>query len=455
MRQGEIQRLTITDVNNEGEGVVRVGNERFVLFVPDALPGEEVTCRVVRVKKNYGQAKVLERHSVSQERVAPLCPHFLCCGGCQLQHMTYAAQLKLKTQTVYDALTRIGGIAEPLMEECVASPSQWGYRNKASVPVQRIGAEKLIAGFYRPRSHDIIHLKECKVLLPELEKNLLNIIIKLREMGFTGYDEKTRKNFMNLIRHIVLREGKYSRQSLYGVVGTEKLSSKERRKLTSDFQADFPALNGLIYSQRDSIGNFIWGDKFELVYGASEMEEYLQGYKFRFEISSFFQINSEQTINLYNKVAEFALANSPRQILELYSGVGSLTAFLATGAKKVTAVESWKPAAGYIDGNARRNNLRNIEVHSGQAEDIAADLSGNEYDVVVLDPPRTGCAPEVIEAILRISPERIVYVSCNPATLARDIKTLTAYKYDLKTAQLYDMFAQTGHVETTVLLEKN
>lgn len=454
MQQGEIHNFTITDINNEGEGVVRAGNERFVLFVPDALPGEEVVCRIVRVKKNYGLAKVVERRNRSPWRAEPPCPHFGRCGGCQLQHITYESQLKMKTATVRDALSRIGGIKEPQVSECAASPSVWEYRNKVSVPVRRTPGDKFAAGFYKPRSHEIIRLKECKVLLPQLEEKLLRFITALREIGFMGYDESSRDDVINFIRHIVLRQGEFSRESLCGVVGTKKLKGVERKKLADKFQAEFSAANGLIYNVNDSGGNFIWGDNFENVYGVSVMDEILGEYKFRFEISSFFQINSAQTLNLYEKAAELALANSPRKILELYSGVGSLTAFLARGEGKVTAVESWKPASDYIAINAERNGLKNIEACSGKAEEVINSLKGEKYETVVLDPPRTGMTPEAAEAVLKISPERIVYVSCNPATLARDVKLLTYENYKLLTVSPFDMFPQTGHVESVVLLER-
>lgn len=454
MQQGEIHNFTITDVNNEGEGVVRIGDDRFVLFVPDALPGEEAVCRVVRVKKNYGIAKVLERLNSSSDRTTPLCPHFGRCGGCQLQHMTYDAQLKMKTRTVYDALKRIGGVEEPRVGKCISSPSVWGYRNKASVPVQRDRNEKLSAGFYKPRSHEIIHLRECKVLLPELEKNLLRMITALREIGFTGYDEKGQERFMNFIRHIVLRQGKFSGEAHCGVVGTKKLSQAERKKLENKFNTDFPALSGLIYNINSSPGNFIWGEEFETVSGVSEIEEYLDRYRFSFEISSFFQINSQQTVNLYKKATELAAAGRPAKILELYAGVGSLSVFLASRAEKVTAVESWEPAARYIGRNAARNGMNNIEAYSGKAEAFVNGLKQDDYDTVVLDPPRSGCSPDVTNAILQIAPGRIVYISCNPATLARDIKIMLQDKYLIETAQPFDMFPHTGHVEAVVSLTR-
>lgn len=453
MQQGEIHRFRISGVNNEGEGVVRT-EDGFVLFVPDALPGEEVTCRITRVKKNYGLAKVLERSGSSPDRTEPLCPHFSRCGGCQLQHMTYKAQLKMKTSSVYDALKRIGGIVDPAVEECLPSPSLWGYRNKASMPVQRSRTEKFIAGFYKRRSHEIIQLKECKVLLPELENNILHIVQALREIGLSGYDERQQNNVINFIRHIVLRQGKFSGESLCGVVGTKKIGETEKGGLCRKIKNEFPALNGLIYNQNSSTGNFIWGDAFDTVLGTHRMAECLGSYSFNFEISSFFQINSEQTVNLYNKATELACENSPRRILELYSGVGSLTAFLAAGAERVTAVESWEPAARYILPNAKNNGLDNVEACSGRAEDLVKELGDNKYETVVLDPPRSGCAPEVISAIMKIAPSKIIYVSCNPATLARDVKLMTSDRYTLKTALPFDMFPQTGHVECVASLSR-
>lgn len=454
MRQGEIHTFTIERTNNEGEGVVRTDGG-FVLFVPDALPGEEVTCRVVQVKKNYGLAKVLKRANGSPDRTDPPCPHFGRCGGCQLQHMAYEAQLTMKTTAVYDALKRIGGIVEPAVEKCLPSPSIWGYRNKASLPVQRGTQERFIAGFYKPRSHDIVQLKECKVLLPELEKKLLRIVPALREIGFSGYDEKKQNKVINFIRHIVMRQGKFSGESLCGVVGTKKLNGTERKGLARKAaESEFAPLSGLIYNINRSSGNFIWGDDFETVSGSAVMTECLDKYRFSFEISSFFQINSEQTVKLYKKAADLALESSPGRILELYSGVGSLTAFLAAGAEKVTAVESWGPAAGYIIPNTQSSGLNNVEAYSGRAEDLVKDLDNSKYETVVLDPPRTGCAPEVIGAILKIAPRHIVYVSCNPATLARDIKLLTSDKYAIETAHPFDMFPQTGHVECVVSISR-
>ena len=453
MIQGDKIKVTISDLNNEGEGVVRAGDERFVVFVADALPGEEVEARLVTKKKNYGTAKVLRRLSESPERITPACGIFGRCGGCQLQHISYGAQLRMKRKTVVDALERIGGIEAPNVHECVPSQELWGYRNKASLPVQSLGGESLRAGFYRPRSHDIIPYSDCPVLLPQINRNLNGLLAALREEGFCGAREGRWSLPNELIRHIVVRQAQFGEDSLCAVIGRRPLSKKEEKSLRSAAQK-IKGLSGMVFNIHDSPGNFIWGGHTIPIYGAELMSERLGRYKFTFEASSFFQVNSAQALSLYEYAAGLALDGAPGKILELYSGVGSLTAFLAAGGAEVTAVESWLPAAKYIAGNAERNGIKKIVSHTAQAEDIAESLSGSRCDVVVVDPPRSGCDEKVIAAMLKTVPERIVYVSCNPATLARDIKLLAEGGYTPLEARPFDMFPQTGHVETAALLVK-
>ena len=454
MLQGDKLRLTITGLNNEGEGVVRTGGERFVLFVPDALPGEDVTVRIVQVKKNYGLAKVLERHCDSADRVEPLCPSFSRCGGCQLQHMKYEAQLRLKTQTVFDALTRIAGLSEPPVKNCLASPQQWGYRNKASLPAQIDRMENLKAGFYKKRSHDVVPFDRCPVLMPRLEKQLCRMLTLIKQEGLNGYNESSPNNNINFIRHIVARSSFYTDEALGGVVAKRYPNKSEKTALQNIAEKISVSSNGFILNINNREGNFIWGEKFDCLAGKAVMEERLANFRLQFELSSFFQVNSAQALALYNFAAKEALGRGAAHLLELYSGVGSLTSFLASGCEDVTAVESWQPAAKFILPNAKLNGLHNITARDGLAEDIVLQLTDKKFDTVVIDPPRTGCAPSVVNALLKISPAKIVYVSCNPATLARDAKILLADKYNLITAQPFDMFPQTGHVETVALMSR-
>ena len=454
MLQGEIKKFKITEINNEGEGIVRLGNERFVVFVPDALPEEEVTCRIVQAKKNYAVAKVLERHNDSSMRIKPLCPVYGKCGGCQLQHMDYESQLKLKTKTVYDAIRRIGGVSEPSVNKCIPSPSQWAYRNKASLPVQTDRREKFLAGFYKNRSHDIVPFIGCPVLLPMLESNVISIIKDLKEAGLEGWNEKSH-HIMGFIRHLVFRTAKFTDHSLCGVVAGRSANMDEARKLKNIATGHSDDIRGMVFNKNISKGNFIWGDVFSTIYGETVMQEVLGKYRFNFEISSFFQINSEQALALYKYAAKMAAGEYPENILELYSGAGTLTAFLSEAAKHVTAVEEWPQASKYLKINAELNGLNNITGHSGSAEDVSEALSGEKFNTIVLDPPRTGCDPRVIAAIIKISPQKIVYVSCGPATMARDIKSLMSNGYAIRNIQPFDMFPQTGHVETVLTMARS
>lgn len=454
MLQGEIRKFKITEINNEGEGIVRLGDERFVVFVPDALPEEDVTCRIVQAKKNYAVAKVLERHNDSSMRIKPLCPVYGKCGGCQLQHIDYASQLDLKKKTVYDAIKRIGGVADPSVNNCIPSPSQWGYRNKASLPVQTDRREKFLAGFYKNRSHDIVPFIGCPVLLPKLESNVVALLRDLKEAGLVGWNEHN-SNVMNFIRHLVFRTAKFTDHSLCGVVAGRSANMDEARKLKNIATGHSDDIRGIIFNKNISKGNFIWGDVFSTIHGDTVMQEVLGKYRFNFEISSFFQINSEQALALYEYAAKMAAGESPENILELYSGAGTLTAFLSEAAKHVTAVEEWPQASKYLKINAELNGLNNITGYSGSAEDVSEALSGEKFNTIVLDPPRTGCDPRVIAAIIKISPQKIVYVSCGPATLARDIKSLMSNGYAIRNIQPFDMFPQTGHVETVLTMARS
>lgn len=441
---------TISDINSDGEGLVRIGEERFVLFVPNALPGERVQLRVVVKKRNYGLAKVIRRLSDSPVRTTPRCPAFGRCGGCQLQHIVYPAQLEMKRKVVVDALERIGGIASPNVAECVQSPHQWGYRNKVSLPVQNSRGERMRAGFYRPRSHDIIPYSHCPTLLPQMDEALAKMLGALRADGFCGVRDNKRPVGREMIRHIVIRRALNGGDMLCTIVCGRTPAKKERARLAAIVSA-INGISGLSVDINESTGNFIWGGRTQAICGAQTMTEQLGDFKFEFEASSFFQVNTEQAFTLYKEATSLALADSPQSILELYSGVGTLTTFLASRGAHVTAVESWRPAAKFILPNAHANGINSVVAHIAEAEDIIESLTTQKFDVTVLDPPRGGCDEKVVAALLKISPKRIVYVSCNPATLARDAKALIGGGYRFVSARPFDMFPQTGHVETVTL----
>lgn len=454
MKKRDQIKLTIDDINNNGEGIVRLGDKRFVLFINDALPGEEVTCEITSIKKNYGTATVINKHTDSPNRINPQCLSYGACGGCQLQHINYQTQLNLKNQTIYDAMKRIAKMPSPEVNACIPSPSQWQYRNKITLPVQTSQNIKLITGYYRKRSNDIVPFQHCPVLLKNLEKNTHILIEELIKGEFYGWDT-SKNNVINFIRHIVLREAEFSKSNLSAIIGGRMPRKNEYLKLRQIINSHSQFFNGIQFNKNSSKSNFIWGNHFSTIGGESVMEETLGEFKFQFEISSFFQINSKQAINLYQYASNLIAENAGENVLELYSGVGTLTAFLSKKAKQVTAVEEWPQASKYLNINMRLNDINNVTAFAGKAEDVSESLSHKKYDSVVIDPPRSGCDKRVIASILKIAPNKIVYVSCAPATLARDIKDFSSNGYTMKSIQPFDMFPQTGHVECVVLMTRH
>lgn len=446
INQGDIIELTIEGISNEGSGIARIGTENFVIFVEDALPGEKISCRVVQKKRTWASGKVLERKNPSGIRITPLCPSSLTCGGCTHQHICYAHQLEAKKQTVKDALTRIGHFENFTLFDCEASPCEFGYRNKASIPVTW-SRGKFLAGFYKKRSHYIVPFASCPVLSPRVEDICQKLLAEIATAKLQN------------VREIVVRSATNGTDSLACVIMTKQPTKQDIETLKQIANHTKP-LTGLSVNINGSGSNFIWGDRFINIYGSDTMKETLDGLTFIMEVSSFFQINSAQAEQLYKYVVDLLKTGEETKsnILELYSGVGSLTCFLARAVKntgQVLAVESWKPASKYILHNARQNNLSNVRVMEMEAEKAVEMLEQKKetsFDAVVLDPPRSGCDKKVIESLIKISAPKIIYVSCNPATLARDAELLCRAGYKLISAKPFDMFPQTGHVETVALM---
>ncbi len=446
--QGDIVELIIEGISNEGSGIARIGEENFVIFVEDALPSEKISCRIVQKKRTWASGKVLERKNTAEIRRAPLCSSALTCGGCTHQHICYSHQLETKKQTVKDALERIGHFEDFTLFDCKSSPSEFGYRNKASIPVAWKNG-KFLAGFYKKLSHYIVPFASCPVLALRVEEICKILLAEIE------------KNKLSNVREIVVRSATNGTDSLACVIMTRQPSKQEIETLKR-IAKGIKQLTGLSVNINESDSNFIWGDKFINIYGKDTMTETLDGLTFTMEVSSFFQINSLQAEQLYKYVIELLKAGEEikSNILELYSGVGSLTCFLARAVKNtqsVLAVESWKPASKYITHNAEQNNLSNVGVMEMEAEDAVELLEQKgemNFDAVVLDPPRSGCDKRVLEALIKISAPKIIYVSCNPATLARDAEILCQGGYKLISAKPFDMFPETGHVETVALMSR-
>ncbi len=459
MRPGETITVDITSINSEGEGIARHGDEGFVVFVPGALPGERVICRVAKTSKKYATAQVTSVEAPSGSRVLPPCPIYGRCGGCQLQHASYPMQLEIKATILRDALRRIGGVEWDRPLVCEPSPKEWGYRNKTTLPVQNKGRgtrASLASGYYERRSHRVVPFTTCAVLEPALERVVRDTIDFLAVSGFKGYDEAAKTGD---IRHIAGRcESSHDlAELLVGCVCARDPGSREYGKLKNLQQSlagRNPGLKGTVINIKTGTDNFIWGPLFKTLSGKRFLRQHLGEYEFDVDISAFFQINTAQAERLFSHVTALVASFSPKKALELYSGVGSLTAYIADSCDAVDAVEEWRPAAQQLSANMKLNGIENVSLHMDAAEKFmqAADAP---YDVIVLDPPRTGCDEAVVAGIRRIAPKGVVYVSCNPATLARDVARLTADgEYRLEEVTAFDMFPQTAHVESVALLQK-
>jgi 23S rRNA (uracil1939-C5)-methyltransferase len=460
MNPGDIATLDIVSINSEGEGIARAGEDGFIVFVPGVLPGERVRCRVTRSGRNYAAAKPLDILESSPSRVAARCSCYGRCGGCQLQHATYEAQLRMKEIILADALKRIGRIDPPGGVTCLPSAEQWGYRNKTSLPVQQSDCGKsLVCGYYERRTHRAVPFAKCAVLRPSLE-NIVHLTIEaIAGAGFKGYNEAKKTGEL---RYIAARAGSVDGcdKVLTGVVSSRNLAPRELGRLRNLEQAlggKHRELVGSVLNIKTSPDNFIWGPVFKSLNGKKQVETQLEGYRFKLDISAFFQVNTAQAVAIFAYVKDCVEKSSSRELLELYSGAGGLTAYLASCAGAVDAVEEWKPSAERLKENMALNGMDNVSVYAGSVESFFRDkcVSGRKrYDAVVLDPPRTGCDENVVLGVADISPRMIVYVSCNPATLARDISRITPHGYFLESVAAFDMFPQTSHVESVAVLRK-
>ncbi len=451
-----VQELEITGLNNTGEGIARMPDGR-ICFVTGALPGELVRARIVTEKKDYLRLKAFRILVASAQRISPRCPWFDRCGGCQLQHMSYTTQLEFKKNAVEETLERTGKLSGqiPIIEGCHPSPSEWGYRNKAAFPV--VPSQKgPITGFYQQGSHRIVPIDECPIIDPELELAFRILRTRLQHIGLPPYDEKTHRG---QLKHIVLRKGIYSGEGLFALILRDfppKPTFPRIHSLLAQVRSKVPSLqNGVININPDR-GNFIWGNRDYVFEGNGYHCEHLDTFSYRLAPSAFFQVNTPQALNLYNHAVREASKEIDRgRCLELFSGTGSLTHFLAKEFQDLSAVESWHASVKALNGNLRTNGLDHVRVYAETAEDFMVHRHSDEFEVIVLDPPRSGCKPPVLEGITRISPRKVIYISCNPATLARDLRILTMEgNFQIQRIVTFDMFPQTYHVETVVTLHR-
>lgn len=421
----------------------------MTLFVQNALPGERVLARAQKVEKSCAFLKTLSVITPSPDRQQPPCPYYEKCGGCVCQHMTYPLSLEMKRERVRDALTRIGGLSATV-PPLLGMDDPWRYRNKTALPVGGAKGSPEI-GFYAPRSHRIVPVDGCLIAKEESDQVLRAVRLWMTKFAVEPYDESSRKG---LIRHVMSRVSREGKVMVVIVAARDALPHEQELKAL--LRTAVPGLVSLYLNINRRGDNVILGQENRLLWGQERLEDTLCGLRYALSPLSFFQVNPIQTEKLYQTALDFAGLRGHETVADLYCGAGTISLLLARKAKRVIGIEIVPQAIQDAEENARRNDVHNAEFHAAAAEELLPKLveKGLRPNVIVLDPPRKGCEERVLAAIAECAPEKVVYVSCDPATLARDTKYLCAHGYAAQKCQSVDMFCQTGHVETVVLMSK-
>ena len=460
-KKNDTVTIEITDMGIDGEGIGKV--DGFTLFVKDALIGDVAEVKVMKAKKNYGYARLMKLVLPSPDRVEPVCSVARQCGGCQIQALSYAKQLEFKQNKVRGNLIRIGGFLEAfidaIMEPIAGMEEPFHYRNKAQYPVGMDKEGNLIAGFYAGRTHQIIPNLDCALGDPVNQEILKKILAFMKEYGLTAYNEETGKG---LVRHVLIRKGFTTKEIMVClVINGKKLPHSDA---LAAVLAKVPGMTSITYSINQANTNVIMGEVICPVWGQTFITDYIGNVKYQISPLSFYQVNPVQTEVLYGQALKYAGLTGKETVWDVYCGIGTISLFLAQKAKKVYGVEIVPQAIEDARKNAELNGIENAEFFVGKAEDVlpqyykdyAKSHPGEQAhaDVIVVDPPRKGCEESVLETMVNMQPERIVYVSCDSATLARDLKYLCANGYELKKVRAVDMFPHTYHVETVCLLSR-
>ena len=461
--------LTIEDMGVDGEGIGKV--KGAALFVKDAILGDVVRVKIMKMKKNYGYARLLEIVKPSPYRVEPKCPYHRQCGGCQIQAVDYAQQLKFKENKVRNNLKRIGGFAVQDPEErgeglainpVIGMEEPYFYRNKAQFPIGTDKEGNIVTGFYASRSHNIIPNRKCYLGVDLNEKVLDRVISFMEAYHIPAYDETTGKG---LVRHVLVRVGFTTKEIMVCLVLNGR--TVPHPEALVEKLKELEGMTSITTNVNEKNTNVILGEEVISLWGQDYITDYIGGIKYQISPLSFYQVNPVQTEKLYGTALEYAGLTGKETVWDLYCGIGTISLFLAQKAKQVYGVEIAAPAIADARNNARINGIENVEFFVGKAEEVLPEFyekgmnNGNAEsedmlhpDVIVVDPPRKGCDEKCLETIVKIKPERVVYVSCDSATLARDLKFLCGQGYEVKKVQPVDMFPHTGHVETVCLLNR-
>lgn len=465
--------LTIEDIGVSGEGIGKV--DGYTLFVKDTVIGDVVRVKIMKAKKNYGYARLMDIIKPSKDRVEPACPIARQCGGCQIQAMNYNAQLKYKQKLVKDNLLRISGLTEGVdyeMCEILGMDTPFRYRNKAQYPVGEDKDGNIVMGFYAGHTHSIIACPDDDCMLGHRDNAFILNAVKewMKEYRVRAYNENIHKG---TVRHVLVRTGYHTDEVMVCLVTKKMLRKEAADGLVKAIQKLKLNVASLVVNINKEDTNVILGKECITLYGRPYIEDYIGDIKFQISPLSFYQVNPKQTEVLYNKALEFAGLKGNESVWDMYCGIGTISLFLAKKAGKVYGVEIVPQAIEDAKNNAKINNIDNAEFFVGKAEEVVPEFykkqtgvqsdndstDSKEYDmtrpdVVVVDPPRKGCDKKLLDTIVSMTPDRIVYVSCDSATLARDLKLLVEYGYKVEKVQSVDQFGNTVHVETVVLLSQ-
>ncbi|MGN0467087.1 MAG: 23S rRNA (uracil(1939)-C(5))-methyltransferase RlmD [Lachnospiraceae bacterium] len=456
IEKNDIYEIVIEDMTEAGEGLGKM--DGYPLFVKDAIVGDTILAKVIKAKKNYGYGRLEKVLSPSEFRVAPPCPVARQCGGCTIQALSYEKQLDLKYKKVKNCLERIGGFSkeeiEEKMEGIYGMEIPYHYRNKAQFPVGTDKDGKLIAGFYAGRTHNIIENTDCLIQNVK-NKEILDIVLSYMKTNHVKpYDERQHKG---CVRHILTRVGYVTGEIMVClIINGSKKQLKKKEELVESLKK-IEGMTSIVLNYNSEKTNRILGDECETIWGRDYIVDYIGDVEYQIGPLSFYQVNPQQTKRLYDKVMEYANLKGEEIVWDLYCGIGTISLFLAQKAKKVYGVEIVEGAIDDARKNAKRNGMTHTQFFVGKAEEIFPmqyEKNHEKADVVVVDPPRKGCDAVLLNTIMDMAPERVVYVSCDPGTLARDLRILCESAYEVEKVAVYDQFCHSMHVESVVLLSQ-
>lgn len=448
IKKNDRQTVYIEDLTHDGNGVAKI--DGYPLFIQGALPGETAEIHVMKTLKNYGFAKVINILEKSPDRVEAPCVYFSQCGGCQLQHLSYEGQLKWKQNMVANVMKRLGKIDAPVLP-VKGMEEPWHYRNKSQIPFAQNEAGQMVAGFYKTKSHSIVDMERCLIQTGEADVVMADLKRELEILGLRPYDEKSHQG---MLRHVVVRKGRATGEVMVVLI-TKSKKFPQASAVIGKIRALIPNVTSIVQNVNGEKTNVIFGNDTFTLWGKDTIEDTIGNVRFEISARSFYQVNPVQTEVLYKQALDYAQLTGNERVIDAYCGIGSISLFLAQKAGHVMGVEIVEQAIEDAKRNAALNGFTNTYFEAGPAEEVIPRWykEGKEADVLVVDPPRKGCDEALLSTIIEQKPKRVVYVSCNPATLARDLRILEDGGYKTQEVQPVDMFPHTTHCEAVAWLE--